>query len=234
MSKIINIYCDESCHLQDTGNDPVMVLGGVYCESDQVKIVSEKIRTIKKKHGFPRRFETKWTKISHSKIEYYKDLIDYFFREAPLRFRGVVIPDKAKLDHERFSQDHDTFYYKMYYTMLLWLFRSENIYHVYLDIKDTRGGQKTKTLQNCLATKICDFNHECVARVQQVRSHESELLQMADLLIGALCYKHRQLADDTPKATITKHLEQYLPSKTLLHSTPYGYQKFNFLVWDAR
>ena len=53
MSKIINIYCDESCHLQDTGNDPVMVLGGVYCESDQVKIVSEKIRTIKKTMGFP-------------------------------------------------------------------------------------------------------------------------------------------------------------------------------------
>jgi hypothetical protein len=122
----------------------------------------------------------------------------------------------------------------MYYTMLLWLLRPGNIYHVYLDIKDTQGGKKAKTLHDCLAAGMHDVHHECIARVQQVRSHESELLQIADLLIGALCYGSRKLPENTAKGKLAKVLESHLPSRSLLQSTSYGYQKFNFLVWDAQ
>ena len=32
MKESINIYCDESCHLQNDG-EPLMALGAVYCPS---------------------------------------------------------------------------------------------------------------------------------------------------------------------------------------------------------
>jgi hypothetical protein len=105
-----SIYCDESCHLQ---NDkiPVMVLGGVCCEQDHIKQAFQDLKLIKIKHGFHPKQELKWVKVSMNKIELYCDIIDYFFKSPFLRFRAVVIPDKDKLDHKRFNQDHNEFYH---------------------------------------------------------------------------------------------------------------------------
>ena len=43
---MINIYCDESCHLPKDNSD-VMVLGGVSCEFIQKDIINKEIRKIK-------------------------------------------------------------------------------------------------------------------------------------------------------------------------------------------
>ncbi len=48
----------------------------------------------------------------------YVDFLDYFFDDDDLHFRGVVIPDKKKLDHARYGQTHDEWYYKMYFVLL--------------------------------------------------------------------------------------------------------------------
>lgn len=46
MSKIYNLYCDESCHLQYDGND-IMVIGTVYCEKKYSYEINDDIRKIK-------------------------------------------------------------------------------------------------------------------------------------------------------------------------------------------
>ena len=99
---------------------------------------------------------------------------------------------KARLDHARFDQSHDDWYYKMYFTMLRPIFCAPHRYRIYLDVKDTRGGPKTRKLHEVLANSLYDFDRQCIERVQLVRSHESELLQIADLLIGALTYANCQ------------------------------------------
>ena len=50
MSKIYNLYCDESCHLQYDGND-IMVIGTVYCEKKYSYEINADIRKIKEKYG---------------------------------------------------------------------------------------------------------------------------------------------------------------------------------------
>lgn len=210
-----------------------MVLGAIYCNADEVKIISEKIHNIKKKHKLPRKFEIKWTKISPSKLNFYLDLIDYFFNEAPLRFRTVVIPDKSKLDHGRFNQSHDDWYYKMYYVLLKWIIRTSNSYHFYIDIKDTTGSAKTKKLENYLANNFYDYSHECISRVQQIRSHESAILQLADLLIGAVSYSNWSEKMNSAKGAIVKRIESFLPQNSLTQKTAYTYVKFNIFVWEA-
>lgn len=233
MKKLINVYCDESCHLQKDESS-VMALGALYCDAENVKTISERVRTIKKKHGLPRLFETKWTKVSATKLAYYEDLVEFFFKEAPLKFRGLLIPDKSKLDHDRHNQSHDEWYYKMYYILLQWLTHGDNKYHFYLDIKDTLGAAKTATLQKYLAHHIHDYSFECVARVQQVRSHEVELLQLADLIIGALAYANKNKKASTAKEKIIKKIKENLPNKSLSKSTSYTETKFNLFVWEAR
>ena len=96
---MINIYCDESCHLEVSSknreNQKSMVLGGITCPEGAKKEILNDIRDIKVKHGLSRFGEFKWTKVSNNKIEFYKELVRYFFSNNNLKFRGLVFKDKG-------------------------------------------------------------------------------------------------------------------------------------------
>jgi hypothetical protein len=144
-ARIFNVYCDESCHLERDGV-PVMAWGAVVCEKQEVRAVAQAVRVIKAEHGFAADFEVKWTKVSPGKAAFYLALAEFFLNDERLQFRGLVVPDKSRLDHARFSQTHDEWYYKMYFTMLRYIFRAPHRYRIYLDLKDTRGGRKDRLL----------------------------------------------------------------------------------------
>lgn len=231
--KTFNIYCDESCYLEND-NIPVMAWGAVTCEKCFVQDISKQIRALKIKHGLKSSFEAKWTKVSPAKTDFYLGLIDLFLTDDRLRFRGLVVPDKMQLDHHHFNQTHDEWYYKMYFTMLRPVFIAPQHYHIYLDVKDSRGGPKTRKLHDVLANSLYDFNQECIGRVQQIRSHESEVLQVADLLIGALTYANRRLAENRAKMAILERLREKLGQQVLTRTSPFVFTKFNILVWQAQ
>jgi len=62
--------------------------------------------------------EIKWTQVAPSTLEFYLRLVDLFFAVPSLGFRVVVVPDKNVLDHGHFLQNHDDFYYKMWWQLL--------------------------------------------------------------------------------------------------------------------
>lgn len=227
-----NIYCDESCHLENDGIK-TMSLGAVWCDKKAAKELSEQVRQIKSAHGLSRHFEMKWTKVSPAKLAFYAEIITWFFSSPNLHFRGVVIPDKSLLCHERFEQKHDHFYYKMFFTLLKTIFSTEHQYAIYLDIKDTRSQEMVEALHQCLCHSHYDFNRDSIQRIQQIRSHEAELLQVGDLLIGALTYLHRGLQTSRAKQNlielIKRHSGYSLERNTLLRE-----EKFNLLIWQAR
>lgn len=227
-----NIYIDESCHLENDGLK-AMSLGGVWCDKKAVKRLSEQVRQIKAAHGLSRHFEMKWTKVSPAKLAFYADVIAWFFSSPDLHFRGVVIPDKSLLNHEGLGQDHHHFYYKMIFTLLKTIFSPTHQYAIYLDIKDTRSQTMIEGLHQCLCNSQYDFNRSCIQRIQQIRSHEAELLQVGDLLIGALSYLHRGLQTSSAKQALIEQIKQLsgysLERNTLLHE-----EKFNLLIWQAR
>lgn len=231
--KTFNIYCDESCHLEAS---PIsaMAWGAVICETADAREIGEGIRALKRQHGLAANFEAKWTKVSPAKADFYRALLDFFLQDERLRFRGLVVPDKGCLDHAHFAQTHDDWYYKMYYTMLQWILQPSNHYRIYLDVKDTRGGTKTRKLHEVLANKFHDFEREYIERVQQIRSHESEILQLTDLLIGALTYAHRGLNTSPAKLAMIKHLQAGLGSSALTQTSSFGATKFNLLIWSPQ
>ena len=106
MSDYINIYCDESCHLENDGIN-VMGLGGLWCNKDKIAEINQRIKDIKLRNGVSPKSEVKWTKVSPAKKQLYVDLITYFFDDDDLHFRGLIVPDKSLLNHEEYNQTHE-------------------------------------------------------------------------------------------------------------------------------
>jgi hypothetical protein len=230
MKTTYNIYCDESCHLLNDQNK-AFVLGAMWVEKDKAQKIFEELRELKKKHKLSPQFEAKWTKVSQGKVEYYCDLARYFFENSDLHFRGVVVPDKSVLNHSAFAQDHDTWYYKMFYVLLGVIMKENSEYNLYLDIKDTKSHLKVLELQRIL--NIASTEDVAVSKAQQVRSHEVELMQLTDLFIGALSYAHRSLNANEGKKKVIEIIEKGL-GKNILTSSGRDEDKFNVLVWKPR
>jgi len=231
VSVTYNIYCDESCHL---GNDhqKIMVLGAIWCPSEKTGGINERIRKIKEQHGFKRDFEIKWTKVSPAKRGFYLALVDYFFDNPDLHFRALIVPDKSKLRHDCFAQDHDTWYYKMYFDMLKVILSPYDRYRIYLDIKDTWGAAKVAKLHEVLCNNMYDFRREIIERVQTVRSHEVELLQLADLLVGAVSYANRGLSSNIAKVAVVEQMKKR-SGYSLTRTTLLRENKVNLFCWHA-
>ena len=207
MAESFNIYCDESCHLEHDCI-PVMVLGAVWCKTSVARQVSRRIGEIKKRHSLPADVEIKWSKLSKAKRQLYLDLVDYFFDDDDLHFRGVLIPDKTQLDHNRFNQTHDTWYYKMCFRMIEPIIDPRHKYRVYLDIKDTRSETKRAKLEEVLRNSRYDPHGQIIERVQQIRSHESAVMQLTDILIGAIAYHNRGLQTNAAKLEVIRRIQR--------------------------
>lgn len=228
MPETFNIYCDESCHLEHD-RQPVMVLGATWCPLEFSREAATRIREIKEKHGFNPGAELKWTKISPSNLPLYMDILDFFFDTDHLSFRALVA-DKTNLTHSHFHQTHDDWYYKMYFDMLKWILQPHSSFRIYMDIKDTQSATKVRKLHEVLANNLYDFSRDIVERVQTVRSQEVELLQLADILIGAVSSANRgTVASEAKQAVIerTRRRSKY----SLTRSTLLQEKKFNLFHW---
>lgn len=230
MEEIYNIYCDETNHLE---NNPVklMGLGAVWCPLDEVKIINERLRDIKKRHGLSLNFEIKWTKVSPAKLAFYQDVVDYFFDNEKLSFR-VVMLNKDILDHKKFNQDHDDFYYKMYYVLLSQIIPARNEFNIYVDIKDTRSQEKINKLHEVICNNLHDYERSILKKVQQVRSHEVNILQLTDLLLGAVQFANRQDVGSVAKIALVEQIKKR-SGFSLIKKTWPSEKKFNIFHWTG-
>lgn len=235
---MIYIYCDESCHLERDNSD-VMILGAITCPEHMKNKVYDEIRKIKTYHGFSSWFEIKWTKVTAKKIDFYKDILDYFFDVPEIGYRAIVATGKKGLNHNKYNDgDYDSWYYKMYYCLLNHLIEPTDTYRVFIDIKDTRGGAKVNRLHDIICNGKYDMKHEILRDIKQIRSHESELLEIVDLLNGAMGFYHRGFYDTSRIVNQGKvELIRYLieDRRIDIDRTTGRYEhKFNILIWQPR
>ncbi len=229
MKTTINIYCDESCHLPNDGQK-TMVLGALWCFRTKAREHNQAIAELKARHRLSPFFEIKWTKISPGKLDFYRDLLNYFFDSRTMGFRAWVIPDKLILCHADYNQTHDEWYYKMYFYLLRNLISTDRRYHIYLDIKDTRSRMKLRKLREVLSNANYDFSREIIERIQHVHSHDIGLMQLADILIGAVSYHARGLSDSAAKNEIVQLIKDRT-GLSLTRNTLPTERKFNLCIW---
>ena len=119
----------------------------------------------------------------------------------------------------------------MFYLLLNKLIKEESEYNLYLDIKDTKSNFKVLELQRIL--NIASVQDIAVQKAQQIRSNEVELMQLVDILIGALSYKQRELVKNEGKIKVIEVIESSI-GKQMLDTTSVNEDKFNVLVWRPR
>lgn len=232
MDEIINIYCDESCHLEHDGHS-IMVLGAVWCPLEKTREIADQMRSIRSSHNLDPFLELKWGKVSPAQLSFYSDMLAYFFEEPDLHFRALIVPDKSKLRHDAFDQDHDTFYYKMYFTMLKPLIEAGNRYRIYVDLKDTRGGNKIRLLHKVLCNNVHDLDAQIIERIKQVRSEEVQQVQMADFLIGIISYANRHVDTSDAKLMLIRQMI-HSTKHSLTRTTAPDEKKVNIFRWKPQ
>lgn len=210
-----SIYIDESCHLEND-NMPLMCIGYTKINTKNYKSIKEKIKRIKLKHKSPT--EIKWNKLSLNRFPLYKDLIDFIF-DNDIKFRAILVKNKDQLDHDKFNRgDHNSFYYTLVFFLLRnpYINKSDSKCKVILDIKDTRGKERLDKLNVRLNQEYKNrYNTKSpFTFFQHIRSEENELLQLTDLLIGAITYKARGLHKKGDASEVKVKVLNYLEYKS--------------------
>ena len=115
--------------------------------------------------------------------------------------------------------------------MLKVLLDPEKRYRVYLDYKDTHGSRRVKKLHEVLSNSLYDFSKRIVEDIQQVRSHDVEILQVADLLIGAISYVNHGHKGSTAKTELVERIRTRSGYR-LTQSTLLRERKMNLFRWE--
>lgn len=228
---LINIYGDESCHLEKD-RQPIMAVGAIWCPASEVKRLGSEIVEIKRRHNACG--ELKWRKVSQSRLDFYLSIVDWFFAEKEVHFRCVVVRHKAKLNHEAFNQgSHETFYYKLLFSLLSVILDPVNKYNIYLDVKDTHSKERIETLRDVLCNNVHDFTREMINHMQNIPSEKSDLMQLADFLMGAVTYRERNLRSNKAKFAVVKRIEKFTPFP-IKYSTSKAELKFNLFFLEPQ
>ena len=229
-SKKYKIFCDESNHLYSDKSN-LMVIGGILCPDDEVQEVNRYIKYLKHKHNALN--ELKWTKLNSNKKEFYKELLEYFFSRINLIFNAQLVINKSNLDHSTYNHgEADEFYYKMYYYTLIPFLEKNNYYNIFMDYKDTEGGKRSKKLKDIINNT---FYGMLSVDFTIIHSHESQIMQLTDIIIGAIGYKNR--TDIEKKSEIKNYIINLLEEMSdfsLNLSTPEWERKFRFYKFYPR
>jgi hypothetical protein len=224
-----HLYCDESRHLPHD-REPFLLLGLLACPAARARELNQQLTALWKTHGQPPHFEAKWTKVSPGKLEFYQALLEWFMARDDVSFRCLALPEKQRLYAALPAENRDFLYYRLYYQFLRGAIEPENRYRAFLDLKDTRGREKIAELKRRLADDADDA--VAVESLQHVHSHEIRLLQVTDLLLGAVGFARRPIADkESPaKRALVSFLEEKL-GHTLTADSPPGATKANIATW---
>lgn len=228
-----NIYCDESRHTSDP-RDRYAVIGALECPRQEKSRLVHAIHLLKKHYRAQGEFG--WKRLSPNREAFYQHLRGFFLDEPSLRFRCIVV-DRTCLDHERFNDgDSELGFYKLYYQMLVHWLDPGHDYHLYLDWQQNAASHRFVELRTVLARKLSGRAN--IVCLEPVQSDTQPLVQLVDLLMGAVGYQWNQ-RDQVPGASQAKidfsyGLAQGLGRSTLARGTPKSEEKFNVFDWRGR
>ncbi len=117
--------------------------------------------------------------------------------------------------------------------MLKYIITPGNSYNIYPDIKDTNSYYYHQIMLDYLRFKMSDTNKKTIKKVQPIRSYEAPILQINDILIGALSYYYRGLSENRIKLTIVNEINKFYQNSFDV-SSYYNNTKFNIFIWRSR
>lgn len=232
----LEIYCDESRQdlLAERGSisetNRYCCIGGLMVESDCRQEVKSKIHDLMERHNV--HGELKWTTVSPKHMTFYLELVDLFFSLPSLTFRTVVI-DASKVDNNQFNRnDQELGYYKFYYQLLIHWIDRNSCYWVYTDQKTNRDKKRLKELRRIV--NLGFRSAQPITSIQAIDSSESVILQMQNVLMGAVGYRYnfRGKGASAAKEAVANRVE-YHTRRSISH-TYQSERKFNVFEISLR
>ncbi len=235
--KTIRIYSDESRHK----NERFLLLGGLWVEEENIPMVENGIKDLRKKHGYINSQgrhidflgEFKWTKVSDKYIAVYKELVDLFFEwinKDTFRFCTMLIDTKNPIVTE-YSNIKKEGYFKFLYQLYFQNSRIPAVYKIFPDriTNPTQHNVDIETLDKCLDAaffkKFIPLINPgekpgwkgFVNNITPVDSKRNQCIQLIDVIIGAIGYLQNGLykKPDAKKAKV--ELMKYIFEKITLY-----------------
>lgn len=218
------IYCDESRHTSDSG-DRYMVIGAISCPVQKKRDLVRRIHNLRAIHAAQGEFG--WKRLSPNKRGFYWDLLDLFSKDSDLQFRCIVV-EKSTFA----SEDFELGFYKLYYQMLVHWLSPGCAYRIYLDSQQNREQGRFHTLRDILRRKLT--GRAQILSLEPADSSELELMQLADLLIGAAGYAWNGRQGSATKVAFCDDLAHAVGRQSLAASTGSSELKFNVFHFVGR
>lgn len=214
------IYCDESRQevLSNKNAHSYMAIGGIWTPAFKREDLKFNLKKIKAYHNIYGEF--KWNKVSPAYINFYTDILNYFFNNDEIRFRCIVI-ESDKIDHVQFNEnDQELGFYKFYYQLIHHWILDFNNYNIFVDYKLIRDRTRLHVLKDILRKSNITSS---IDRVQALPSQESLGIQLADLLTGIVSAKFNRQTQSTTKWELIHFTENSKP----IRPTNKAEEKFN-------
>jgi hypothetical protein len=234
---IYEIYCDESRQT----SEHFMVIGGIIIRQENAEAVNEILADYRIDFGMIK--ELKWGRVSKRFIEQYKKFIDIFFEliESNKIIFHCIIMDTKKFRQLQKGKDKEVGFYTVYYYLLLHRFgrryHSEKHncrFHLKLDQRNSTFplDRLNKYLNNALIGY--GVRYRPFRSIEPIDSKHHDLLQMVDILIGAIGYEKNQLnvkvGASPAKTELIMHLTKKSGFKNLITNTPKRDERFG--IWN--
>lgn len=184
----------------------------------------------------------KWTKVSAGKYNAYRDFVDVFFRymrTGKASFRAIIV-DTHQLDHQKYNQgDEELGFYKFYYQLLLQGTDPKNNYHITLAHRENKVGDRLPALKTALNNGVRKkhlVGFDCVRAVEPKAAKDSNHIQVADLLMGAVGYHihdlHCKEGASGPRCELAAHIARQVGKPNLKFQSLPSESRFN--IWHIR
>ncbi len=236
---VFYVYCDES-YLPGPPKHVYRVQGGLWVPEPAMRAVRERFKAHRDRH--PKIGEYKWEYVNGDvPMTAYVEIVDLFFEFAVRHgvcFRCIVIPNAEDPSQRLDRVEKDLGFFKAYYTFLHWRLRLNPgaHYHVRLDQKTSPRGCPEKELMRCLnaaARRDLPEPHTVLSCLP-VSSHETDLVQMADVLCGAVGWAWNAMPTKRcAKPLLHQHICERLGWSTLANRVT-GAGSVPFNVWRYR
>lgn len=201
----IDVYCDEAhpdLFCSNKRSVKYMCIGSLWIPKERRQELKDRIHVLRNEHKVGGEF--KWHKISPSKLDFYQAVIQLFFAfGTDLQFRCIIV-EPEKVDINKFHEgDNELGFYKFYYHSLVYRLSAGNEYNIFCDYKSNRLPTRVPTLEKCLRSKT-----GLKIAVNTIRSEESVIIQMADVLTGACVARlNDTLKTESAKAKVVSAIE---------------------------
>jgi len=237
----IEVYGDESMK-----RGQYDLLGGLWIRAGDAAGFRAEIADIRATSPGPGQMdEIKWTKCSgNAEKPVIASVVDRTMeriRDGTLEFKCLVV-DRSLVDNRAWNDgDRELGFYKAWSILLFSKMRAGYVYRIKLDARQLQNQSRLEDLRDVLNAKgyrDLGLDYPCCGSLEGADSKKDDMVQIADLLTGAVGY-HYCGGHDAPGASPGKiltaeRIARHLSRPSLCYEASSSEQRFNVWKWRPR